>query len=379
MGKLLRLTFILCYILSGFQVFAEEIGFARFEQNKGQLPSKVVASAYVPGGRLFLEKNGFTWNFQSSNHKGHSHGGTPTSEAEIIHGHSFKMKFIDASKKAQSSFDQPFEGYANYYIGKNSREWASHVVEYAKVSVNEIYDGINWITYSNADGLKYDFHVKPNANPSAIQMLFEGADDISLKKGNLVIKTDLGTITEMSPKAWQIIDGKKIPVDCKFKLRKNELSFDLGNYNPAFELIIDPLLVFGSFSGSTADNWGFTATYDNAGNTYSAGVVFGVGYPTSTGAYSLEFAGGSGSRPGDIGIMKFDEAGQRLFSTYLGGTSNELPQSLIVSSNNELFLFGTTGSDDFPTTSTAFSREFAGGTDVSILRSGIKFPNGHPL
>ena len=376
MGKLLRLIFILCYILSGFQGFADESGFARFEQNKGQLPAKVVASAYVPGGRLFLEKNGFTWNFQSSNHKGHSHGGTPTSEAEIIHGHSFKMKFIDASKKAQSSFDQPFEGYANYYIGKNSREWASHVVEYAKVSVNEIYDGINWITYSNADGLKYDFHVKANANPSAIQMLFEGADDISLKKGNLVIKTDLGTITEMSPKAWQTIDGKKIPVDCKFKLHKNELSFDLGNYDPAFELIIDPLLVFGSFSGSTADNWGFTATYDNAGNTYSAGVVFGVGYPTSTGAYSLEFAGGSGSRPGDIGIMKFDEAGQRLFSTYLGGTSNELPQSLIVSSNNELFLFGTTGSDDFPTTSTAFSREFAGGTDVSILRSGIKFPNG---
>ncbi|MEX1189183.1 MAG: gliding motility-associated C-terminal domain-containing protein [Bacteroidia bacterium] len=374
MGKQLLILF-LC-IQASLLLATENEGKARFEENKGQLPQQVVASAYVPGGRLFIENQGFTWNFQKSSHEGHSHGGTPTDEAEIINGHSFKMKFLASSKSASAIYNSPLSGYSNYYIGKNSRNWASNVKEYAQVSVNDIYPGIDWITYSNSEGLKYDFHVQAGADPSQINMLFEGADHIDLKKGNLVIKTQLGTMTEMSPVAWQIEDGKKVQVDCKFKLQKAELSFELGEYDTSLPLIIDPLLVFGSFSGSTADNWGFTATYDNAGNTYSAGVVFGIGYPTSTGAYQLEFAGGSGSRPADIGIMKFDENGQRLFSTYLGGNSNELPQSLIVSSNNELFLFGTTGSDDFPTSSTAFSREFSGGSDVSILRSGVKFPNG---
>jgi hypothetical protein len=85
---------------------------------------------------------------------------------------------------------------------------------------------------------------------------------------------------------------------------------------------------------------------------------------------------GSGSRPCDIGIMKFDAAGQRMYSSYLGGSSNEVPQSLIVSNANELFLFGTTGSEDFPTTATAWSRDFKGGPQVSILRNGVSFPSG---
>ena len=82
--------------------------------------------------------------------------------------------------------------------------------------------------------------------------------------------------------------------------------------------------MFGTFSGSSADNWGFTATYDNSGNTYSAGVVFGIGYPTTTGAYQLAFNGGAGARPCDIGIIKYDNVGQRLYASYLGGTANEI-------------------------------------------------------
>ena len=46
-------------------------------------------------------------------------------------------------------------------------------------------------------------------------------------------------------------------------------------------------LEFSTYSGSTADNFGYTATYDNYGFLYSGSTVFGVGYPTTLGAYDI--------------------------------------------------------------------------------------------
>ncbi len=353
-------------------------GGARFEQNKGQWPQQVRFRAEIPGGALFLEKQGLTYHFQKSNHEGHQHG-TNEQEPELIQGHVIRMELIGSENEARFSGEKQLPYYSNYYIGKDRKNWASNVSVFEKVISKHIYSGIDWIIYSNQTGLKYDFEIAPNANPGLIKMQYSGADKMKVVDGKLHIWTSLGMLEEHAPIAWQIIDGEKKDVSCKFELNNQEVSFKLGKYDSNFPLIIDPQLVFGSFSGSTADNWGFTATYDNAGNTYSAGVVFGVGYQTTTGAYQQNFAGGSGSRPCDIGIIKYNNAGQRLFATYLGGAGNEIPQSLIVSSSNELFLFGTTGSNDFPTSSTAWQRTFGGGTDVNILNSGIKFPSGTDL
>lgn len=38
--------------------------------------------------------------------------------------------------------------------------------------------------------------------------------------------------------------------------------------------MIDPTLIFSTFSGSTADNFGYSATYDSRGEVYAAGSVF---------------------------------------------------------------------------------------------------------
>jgi gliding motility-associated-like protein len=363
------------FFLAG-QLLAQPNGRARFEENKNQFPKQVIAKAEVPGGALFIEEQGLTWNFQTSNHEGHSHGETPNAEPETVQGHAFQMKLVGSAKNPTKQLEYAYPDYSNYFTSKDASKWAGQVYSYRKVTINKVYTGIDWVIYSTEKGLKYDFELAAGANPESIQMEYRGADDVFIKNGKLNIKTTVGTLVEETPIAHQYINGVQKKVDCKFKLSNGILSFDLGKYDSSFPLTIDPLLVFGSFSGSTADNWGFTSTYDYAGNTYSAGVVFGIGYPVTTGAYQATYGGGVGTRPGDIGIMKFDETGHRLFATYLGGSNNELPQSLIVSNANELFLFGTTGSSDFPTTSTAYSRTFSGGTQVSILRSGITFPDG---
>jgi hypothetical protein len=376
-GQPFSFIVLLAFCFSSFILKAD--GGARFEENKGQWHKSVTFRADIPGGALFVEQQGFTYHFQTSTFDGHHHENKESVENDILKGHVLKMQFLGANVFSKSAGKNQLSSYSNYFIGKDKRNWAANVFSYSKIEHENIYPGINWIVYSNELGLKYDFQLEAGANPKLIQFQYQGAEKISIKQGILFIQTSLGTIEEKAPIAWQDIDGKRVSVSCRFKLSNNIIQFETGKYNASYPLTIDPQLVFGTFSGSSADNWGFTATYDNSGNTYSAGVVFGIGYPTTLGAYQQTFNGGAGARPCDIGIIKYDGAGQRLYASYLGGTANEIPQSLIVSSSNELFLFGTTGSNDFPTTSTAWQRIFAGGPELNILRTGVRFPGGTDL
>src|SRR5690606_14186884 len=171
------------------------------------------------------------------------------------------------------------------------------------------------------------------------------------------------------------INGKEQEVPCKFVLKGNEVTFAFPKgYRKKLPLIIDPTLLYSSYSGSTADNWGFTATYDDAGNIYSGGVVFynvagGGNFPVTAGAFQIVKSGMS-----DIGIMKFDPnasgPASRVWATYLGGNGTEAPHSLVVNSQNELLILGTTSSNNFPTPN-GFDTSFNGGTLIDPLSNSM--------
>ncbi|HHG85888.1 MAG TPA: PKD domain-containing protein, partial [Bacteroidetes bacterium] len=193
--------------------------------------------------------------------------------------------------------------------------------------------------------------------------------------GNLVLVTSLGEIQEMAPYAFQEYNGALKKVDCNFNLEGNRVTFDFPNgYDAEVELVIDPSLIFGSYTGSFADNFGYTATYDTAGNLYGGGIVFAAGYPTSTGAFQTTFQGGMAGNPFpsgfDIGITKFNPAGTAIvWSTYVGGTTNnEQPQSLITTENGDLYIYGRTFSSDYPITTGAYQTLLAGGSDIVVTK-----------
>src|SRR5690606_9875706 len=132
----------------------------------------------------------------------------------------------------------------------------------------------------------------------------------------LLVKTTAGTVAEEAPVAWQDGPGGRRNVRCRFALAGSEVHFILPDgYDPALPLVIDPVLTFGSYSGSTADNFGFTASYDAQGHLYGGGIVFGTGYPTTLGVLDASFNQGII----DIGITKFTPDGSGLvWSTYIG-------------------------------------------------------------
>jgi gliding motility-associated-like protein len=331
-------------------------------ENKGQWPAEVLFKANIPGGDVFVTASGLVYQFidEQALHA-LSHDAAPN---PIVKGHTYKMTF--ASANATIVIDKQIPSYENYnyFIGDDAQSWASGCKAYQKVVLQNIYAGIDAELVAQSDYLKLNFIVHPYANPYQIQLAYEGMDKLSLKNQSLMIQTTVATVKEDKPLAFQ---GES-PVSCAYTLTDKQVQFVLGEYAVDQPLVIDPEIIFGTYSGSVADNFGFTGTYDEAGNGFAAGTVFSSGFPTTTGAFQLTFAGGTGSAR-DIGVLKFSADGkQLLYATYLGGSNNEQPHSLICNAAGELYILGTTQSTNFPTSAGAFDRTHNGANDIIVAK-----------
>ncbi|MCK5856304.1 MAG: gliding motility-associated C-terminal domain-containing protein [Bacteroidales bacterium] len=359
---------------------------AAFIENKNQWPEQVLYKAPISTGNLWIERNTLTFDLKNpddikaiADYK--SQAGTNMEKgipfpSQVRH-HIYKVHFIGANSEVKTEAHKPYDYYENYIIGNDKHKWASNVKTYQSIKYLNLYQGIDLKLYQQEGFLKWDFIVEPHALANSIVLEYEGVDKLSIQSGKLIIKTSVNKIIEMAPYSYQIDnDGNHIDVACQYHLEENQLTFHFPNgYNPEWKLVIDPVLIFGSYSGSTSDNWGYSATFDSQGYLFAGGSSFGNGYPYTTGALDTTFSGGSC----DIVISKYDTNGtQLIYSTYLGGSNSEVPSSLIVNSNDELFVMGVTGSSDFPVSPSGYDTSFNGGTGY-ILTSAINFSNGSDI
>lgn len=364
MRKLLYIS-LYCLIVP-LSLFAQHDSYALFVENEGQWEEDFAYKLRLSSGSMFFENTGYTMLLIDPETVGHSHDDDSHSHAEenIIKKQAIKLDFLNANPFPAISGNVKTPFYYNYLIGNDRSKWKSDVGVYRKIVYTDIYPGIDIQYYGTHQDLKYDFIVEPGADWRLIQMQYQGADKIRIKNNKLIISTIFGDLIEEIPSVYQIIEGERIEVDAFYDIKDNVVYFDLGDYDPNHELIIDPKLIFSSFTGSSADNWGYTATYDNAGNLYGGGIIFNKGgtYPTSLGAFQTTFSGAN--RDFDIGISKFNEQGNQLiFSTFLGGNSFDVPQSLVVDSDDNLYILGATSSNNFPIpVSGGYQEGFAGGS-----------------
>lgn len=341
-------------------------GDIEFIENLGQWEEQVRYKVEMNMGALFLEPSGFTYHLRDLDVYRNAHS-NHTPLPEYVRGHAFKATFVGANPEPVTQGEGRSLHYRNYFLGDDPQKWKGHVHSFDQVIYNELYNGVDLKVYQHSGNLKYDLILAPFSNPAQIQLEYEGLDDLKLQMdGDLLMRTSLMDIVETRPVAFQMVNGKRSEVRCRFVLRGNRVSFEFPDgYDNAKELIIDPELIFSTYSGSTGDNFGSTATYDNSGHLYGGGTAFGAGYPTTMGAYQQQTSQNIGGTA-DIGLSKFAPDGSSLvFSTYIGGTANETVHSIVVNQNNELCLLGTSISGDYPTTPNAFQTVNNGGTTVT--------------
>ncbi len=340
-----------------------------FIENRGQWVEDLKFTTKLGEGKVFFEEDRFIYHLQSGSS---SHKENKSHIHHHHHGNSHAV-FVDLLGANEGVVPMPSNlrnTYHNYFLGNNPSRWAGRVPLWKALTYPSIYPGIDLRFFGEGEHLKYEFYCQKGAIPQHIRLRYQGGDKLEIKEGALHIHTSLGTIVEEAPLAYQLKEGARVEVPCEFQLEGNILSFNfLQGYSPDLPLIIDPVLVFATHTGSLANNFGYTATYDEDGNSYGGGIEIGSaigsrGYPTHPGAFQ-----DSSSGMDEITLSKFNEDGTRLlWSTYLGGSGDEYPHSMIVNQKDELFFFGYTSSPDFPITSTAFDPLLNGGTDIYVAR-----------
>jgi gliding motility-associated-like protein len=388
-----------CIFLSGLVILSSSFDLLgqpkyplRFLENKGQVHSDVLYYADIPGGKIYLKKDQLLFLFVDygnlvKEHQEHDKiipdsnpNAREIGRSDTIKGHSYRVFFENASDDVDVvSSDAGKEKY-NYFVGSDPSGWASGVSSFGAITYRQIYEGIDLVIYSNQAGLKYDFILSPKADPEDIRMVYDGLDKIYMENGSLHMKTSLSSLVEKNPVAFQ----DETLVDCQFRLENKTVTFAFPEeYDRTRKLTIDPLLIFSTYSGSAADNWGNTATFDNQGNLYSGGMTNHTRFLSqeigtvdlgefivTPDAYQTEYGG-----IWDVALLKYDSSGSELlFGTYLGGSNSEVPQSIVVNNKGELVILGITSSDDFPISENAYKFNLFGSTG-----GGVQYSEGSDI
>jgi gliding motility-associated-like protein len=314
----------------------------------------------------------------------HSHGPVKSHPAAgdtllNMYALTFKFKGAQASKPILNS---PKSHYYNYYLGNNPTHYANKVRASNHIGLGNVYTGINVLVHSNKNQLKMEYWLEPNALLSDIKIEVNGASNVYVEYGDLYIQTPKGLIKEQRPYSYQLIGDKKVEVAIKYLVNGKEVSFAADeSYNPNYPLIIDPEIIFLTYSGSTEDNFGCSATPGENGTLYAAGTTTGdptsLGkYPVTANAFQMAYAGGGnaegellGRFPCDITFSKYSTDGKTLlYATYLGGANNEVPHSLVVDDSANLIIMGNTYSNNYPVSKNAYDTSHNGRHDIILTK-----------
>ncbi len=123
-------------------------------------------------------------------------------------------------------------------------------------------------------------------------------------------------------------------------------------------------LVYSSYFGGWDYEGARDIFIDDNGNAYLTGDTTSDDFPTTTGAYDRTY---NGERDGFI--LVFNQDGSDLvFSTFLGGIDDEVPNALIPGTGDTYWVGGYSFSSDFPVTDDAYDGTINGERDFFISR-----------
>ena len=131
-------------------------------------------------------------------------------------------------------------------------------------------------------------------------------------------------------------------------------------------------LIYSTFLGGSDYDVIYALTPDDAGGVLLAGYTASNDFPTTENAFQRNFGGEN-----DAFISGLNAEGSALiYSTYLGGSNDDLTNALCPDSAGGVVVAGRTYSNDFPTTEGACDESFNGRSDVFItdIDIGLPFP-----
>lgn len=305
-----------------------------FEQNKGQ-----VSSNYS----FLSRRNGVATLFQAD--------GVDLFVPESRSGFDrLQIRLKGANSRGKLEGVETLPGESNYLRGSDPARWVTKVPQFAGIKFGQVYEGIDLVFHGTNDDLENDFLVAAGAEVSNIGFELNWPARIS-SHGDLEILVGTSTVTLHKPVAYQqLADGREaVPVD--FVLAdKRHVSFEVGSYDHARALVIDPVFIFSTYLAGTSKDQINAVTVDATGNIYVTGNTMSVDFPVENPEQSACDMCGGPTDGTDAFVSKLDPTGHSLlYSTYLGGSGNDSGSSIAIDVNSNIVVAGiSTSYQDFP-------------------------------
>jgi uncharacterized repeat protein (TIGR01451 family) len=339
-----------------------------FEANAGQTDAAVDFLSRGPGYTVFLTPSQAVLTLQSGSEPKTSSKAGPREQAQKGRRQSsLSMTLVGANVTSAVEGQDKLEGTVNYFVGNNPDHWHSSIPLFAKVKYTGVYPGIDLVYYGQQQQLEYDFVVAPGANSKQIHIRFSGADGLEIDpQAGLVVRVGSDKVRWQKPFAYQDTDAGRTEVAVRFVLdSKNQVSFQVGNYDRSRPLIIDPVLAYATYFGGSGDDFLLGIAADGSGNVYVVGDTLSANYPTSVGAFRTTKVGSN-----DVVVTKLNATGSAIvFSTYLGGNAADFAGGIAIDSSRNVYVTGVTESQNFPTRNAPFGAN-AGFFDAFLSKLG---------
>jgi hypothetical protein len=332
-----------------------------FEQHQASGAGRVQFSAQASGRKLLFSASGTVSEW------GLAGAGATDAQPEIA------MRLMDARPDVAPRAAGRQAGSANYLVGSHPDQWRIGVPLYGKIIYSAVYPGIDLVYYGNQNQLEYDFVVAPGASWRSIRVAFSGAQAVAIDpNGDLKLQTRWGWLRHRRPRVYQQLAAGRSEISGHYVLQGDrQVGFEIGAYDPAAPLVIDPTLVYSSYLGGSADDYGYSVAVDSSGCAYTVGETWSTNFPMFNPMQSVP-AGDT-----DIFVTKWNAAGSGiLYSTYIGGSNRDVPLSIAVDAAGNAYISGFTYSANFPITSGALPVSFSGQSKAFVLKLN---PSGNSL
>ncbi|HJZ94793.1 MAG TPA: SBBP repeat-containing protein [Gemmataceae bacterium] len=334
----------------------------RFDPNLGQFKNWVDFTAQGGGYRVWLSKGGAVVALINPDARLKSKfddGRDVSWQADVV-----GMTLAGANPSPQVEGLEELEGRSNFFLGSDASKWRTDVPGYARVTYRDVYPNVD-LTYHGSDTirqLEFDFVVRPGGDPGRIGMDVRGGQTLRLTQaGDLEVDPGNGrTLVQHAPVAYQLdATGRRLAVAARFVLSGTRVTFEVGPYDTSRDLVIDPVLKYGTFLGGRESDRAFAVAADAAGNSYVTGVTLSPDFPTANAIFNAQIIAP------DVFVSKLSASSggppALAYSTYLGGSGPDYGRGIAVDGDGSAYVTGTTqkylpgyADNNFPVTTGAY-------------------------
>jgi hypothetical protein len=276
-----------------------------------------------------------------------------------------RMSFTGSDSKARWQASGAHPEPISYFVGRDQTRWVRGARQFSQLEWKGLYPGIDAVFHGDGASMEYDLVLAKGADPASVRLRFEGDGRARMAAdGAIEIVTPAGSLWQRAPRIYQeSAKGARIPVSGRFVAGagKRDFTLQLGAYDRALPLVVDPVLEFSTYLGGDNED-----QVKAVGDGFVAGTTRSVAFPGAPAARR---------RSRNIFLKGTPLSGSFSYGFYgtfvIGGSGDDDLTAAVVAnafSRPAYYLAGATSSRDFPIGNHIPTTYGGGATDGFLVR-----------